>query len=149
MNITLSRIQEVFPHFNERAVTEKDFWRACKKEKVIVHQLPLEANGYYEVRRGRHYILINSRLNDVKWLHTALHEFCHYLFDAPCDAGSTALFSRNRLQEDSREMLADAFALVCLLPFPDLIELAHGQIDDPWLLNIAGARVLVRTRYGW
>lgn len=149
MNITLSRIKEVYPYFNERPITEKDFWKACKKERVMVHQMPLDVNGYYEIKRGRHYILINSRLHGVRWLHTALHEFCHYLFDAPCDTGSTALFSRRGPQEDSREMLADAFALAGLLPFPDLVELARGRIDDPWLLNIAGARVLVRTKYGW
>jgi Zn-dependent peptidase ImmA (M78 family) len=150
MNLLLSRILEVFPHFNETEVTERDFWRACKQNRVIVRELPLMVDGYYEVRRGRHYILINNRLTGIKWRHTALHEFCHFLFDVP-DPGGQALFSgHSAAGPDPREMLADAFALTCLLPFPELVRLAsEGVPDDPWLMNLAGARVMVRTTYGW
>ncbi len=151
-HLTLKRIREVFPHFNERPVTEADFWRACKQNKVYVLELPLQIDGYYEIKRGKHFILLNNRLRGVKWLHTALHEFSHYLFDVPAENGHGAFFKgRAGDGDDPREKLAEAFALTCLMPFPDLVRIAHEGVaaDDPWLLNLAGARVLIRTHYGW
>lgn len=149
MNFTLAAIKEVFPHFNRIAITEEDFWRVCKRRKIIVKEMPLLINGYYERRKGRDYILLNTDLSSVQWLHTALHELCHYLLDTPGEGQPIVLYRQpcGNLT-DPREQFADAFALAGLLPFPDLERLAHEDIsDNPWLLNIVQDRIAVLAHY--
>ncbi len=151
MNLTLDRIFEIFPYFNDRPITENDFWRACKREKVIVKEMPLMVNGYYQFKRGRHYILLNNRLSGLTWLHTAFHEFCHYLFDAPMPGEEQTLYRRPcGDRDDPRDMFADAFALICLLPFPELVRLAMEEdlSSNEQMLNLAMSRVEVRAKYG-
>jgi len=148
-NLSLARIREVFPDFNVRAITEDDFWRAAKREKIIVREMPLLVDGYYQQKNGRHYILINKRLAGAKWLHTALHEFCHYLFDVPGPAENRVMYRRACGDPtDLREVFADAVALVGLLPFPDLVRLQTEDLtDNPWLSNIVRARITVRADF--
>lgn len=149
MNLALIRIREIFPHFNERPITEADFWRVAKKYKIIVRPLPLSVEGYYQRKKGRDYILINDKLTGLRWLHIALHELCHFIFDAPCETDGYTLFRGSKAGSDRREQFADAFALIALLPFPDLVRLAHEDLtDDPWLLRLAHDRIIVRTIYG-
>jgi Zn-dependent peptidase ImmA (M78 family) len=151
MQLSLARIREVFPHFNERPITESDFWKAAKRERVIVRELPLVVDGYYQHKGGRHYILINDRLSGLKWLHTALHEFCHYLFDAPEHMDNEVLFRRDAFSEGAvhaRERFADAFALFAMLPFPSLLELQSEDLtENPWLANLVRDRIAARVHY--
>jgi Zn-dependent peptidase ImmA (M78 family) len=160
-HFTLTRIRQAFPKFNLKEITEADFWRACKKFRIIVRQMPLDVDGYHERKRGRYYILINSRLQGKKWLHTALHEFCHYLFDAP-DAGANFVLYRRRQKydehgcpvrrqedDDPRERFADAFATVGFMPLNELIRFANEDIsEDPELLKLCRARIGVLDDYG-
>lgn len=161
-HFTLTRIRQAFPKFNVKPVTEADFWRACKKFRIVVKQMPLTVDGYHERKRGRYYILINERLTGEKWLHTAFHEFCHFLFDAPSTGGTNYVLYRrgleldecgepvlNENEEDPRERLADAFATICLMPFPELVRLASEDISDcPELLRLCMDRLYVRADYG-
>lgn len=151
-NFSLTRIREVFPEFNSRPITEAEFWRACKKFKIIVKEMPLLVDGYHERKNGRYYIIINKKLNGVKWLHTAFHEFCHFLFDVPetrenyvfyrSMTGSVARENGSSDAEEikrrrrQREKFADAFGLACLIPKGDLIQLTledHSDSADLWL----------------
>lgn len=146
MNLSLEKIRSVFPQFNKTAITDMDFWRAAKKHKVIVRTLPLKVKGYYKYERGRHYILIDSRLSPLEFLHTALHEFCHYLFESP--RLHTHAFYKG-VYDTPEERFADAFALIAMLPMPDLIKLAGEDVsDDKWLLKLCQDRIAVRAYYG-
>lgn len=148
MNLSLIKIQSIFPHFNERPVTAEDFWRAVGRNKIIVRQMPLIVDGYYTHRRGRDIILINEKLKGVRWLAVALHELHHYLFDVPgSEDGYT--FYRNGKYIDRREYRADAFALICIMPWPMLIELTPDDLAaSPWLADIVRDRIVVRTHFG-
>jgi Zn-dependent peptidase ImmA (M78 family) len=141
MNQLLPRIREAFPHFNERAVTEEDFWRAAKREKIIVRSMPLVVDGYYQRKNGRHFILINRNLTGVAWLFAALHEFCHYLFHEPCGGDNYVLYRNGRPHQDSRERQADAFALIALIPATELKQarLAHAYPDE-WAEKVLAER---------
>jgi Zn-dependent peptidase ImmA (M78 family) len=150
MNLTLTKIKEAFPQFNKKPITERDFWRVCKKRKIIVREMPLLVNGYYERKKSKDYILINSGLSGSAWLHTALHELAHQMFHIPGDADAYVLYRKKCGDDkDPRERFADAFALIGMLPFPDLVKLAHEDIvDDSYLMNICKARIIVRTDFG-
>jgi Zn-dependent peptidase ImmA (M78 family) len=150
MNLLLSRIREVFPEFNKIAVTTEEFWRVCKKRKVIVRELPLLVNGYYERYLGRDYILLNNKLTPRQWLLTALHEWSHLQFDAPGEAEHYTLYRRAcGLVDDPRERFADAFALVAVMPYRDLVRLSREDLsDDVWLMNLCRSRESVRNEFG-
>lgn len=143
MNLSLIKIRKYFPKFNKVAITEMEFWRAAKKAKIIVRTMPLIVNGYYKFERGRHYIFIDSRLSRKQFLHTALHEFCHFLFDVPRPSEDRAFYQRHDLN-DPREKFADAFALAGMMPFPELEHLSHEDIsDNPALLDMVKQRIAV------
>lgn len=148
MNLSLIKIQSIFPRFNEQPITNEDFWRVAEKEKIRVRQMPLLVDGYYTKNRGRNYILINSNLSGTRWLHTALHELHHYLFDVPgTEAGYT--FYRNGEYIDRREYKADAFALVGILPWTKLVEMTPADLTaSPWLADLVRDRIAVRTDFG-
>ncbi|CAN5354788.1 hypothetical protein BH10ACI2_BH10ACI2_00240 [soil metagenome] len=151
MNLSLARVKRVFPNFNKTAITENDFWRACKKHRIIVREIPLIVDGYYQQKRGRNYILINSNLrsNNRKWLHTAWHEFAHFLMDVP--GVNEALYRRPCGDiHDPRERFADAFALICIVPFPDLLKLLEEECltFDPDLAALVSSRIVVRAEFG-
>lgn len=148
MHGNLPRILETFPLFNIQPITENDFWRACKRKKVVVLQFPLMVNGYYERRGGRDFILLNQSLRGVAWLHTALHEFCHVLCDEPLYADQYTLYKRLGIPSaDPREKFADAFALIGLIPIHDLIKLLEEDLADE-LHSMCQARIEVFQIYG-
>lgn len=144
----LEAIRSHFPYFNERPVTEADFWRAAKRAKIIVRRMPILVPGYYQFKRGRHYILIDERLAGMDFLTTALHEFCHYLFDVPNSFAGEVLYKNNAASDDPREKFANAFALAAVLPRPDLERLAHEDIsDDLDLLQLCRDRIKVLAEF--
>lgn len=151
-HFSLKRIRDVFPKFNVEPVLEDEFWLACKRFKIIVKSLPLTVDGYHEKKRGRNYILINSELTGIKWLHTALHELCHFLFDAPSVSKNHVFFrygySERAEQRDPREEFADAFALACILPLPELKRLANEDLsDNPEVLQLCGDRIAAMAEF--
>jgi Zn-dependent peptidase ImmA (M78 family) len=149
LTFTLTRIKQIFPDFNVKAVTEFDFWRAAKKEKIVVRSMPLLVDGYYQKKNGKHYILISSYLKEAKWLHTALHEFFHYLFHVPATEGEALYRRACGDPQDPRERLADAFALVCIMPLPELQELQKEDLSDsPWLSQLVAYRFAVLSDFG-
>jgi Zn-dependent peptidase ImmA (M78 family) len=147
--LSLKRIREVFPRFNRSPVTEEDFWRTCKRLGIIVKSMPLMVDGYHERKRGRYYIIVNNRLDGDRWLHTALHEFCHYLFDAPTHNKNYVFYRGKDGEIDERERFADAFALVAMLPWPEVERLSREEYvaDNPTLLNLCMDRIAVRKDY--
>lgn len=150
MFAALPRILEVFPKFNVEAIGEIDFWRACKKEKFIVRELPLLVNGYYERRGGRDYILINAGLRGDDWLFTALHEFSHALLDVPYGGANFTLYHvKGAIPHwDRRERFADDFATIALIPLPELIDLLETEIQCGEVAHRIDARLRVLRRYG-
>jgi len=149
MELSLIRIRALFPHFNERALTADDFWAVVDSDKKLrAKTMPLPIDGYYSIRKGRHYILIDSKLTGVRWLHTAFHELHHYLFDVPGE-NDNYTFYRNGEYIDRCEYRADAFALCCILPWPELIEITSDDIENcPDLGPLVRDRIAVRTHFG-
>lgn len=149
MNLSLARIRSLFPNFNERRLTAEDFWRVVDSDpKLRAKTMPLMVDGYYTTKKGKHYILINNKLSGLLWLHTAFHELHHYLFDVPSEKDNYA-FYRNGEYEDRREYRADAFALCCILPWPELLELTSEDLENfPELGPLVRDRIAVRTHFG-
>lgn len=151
-NLSFTRIKKAMPGFNERELTEEDFWKIAKRERIVVKEMWMPANGYWQRRRGRDYIILNKRLRGTYlWLHTAFHELVHYFLDTPLPSEEPTTLYRRRSPDpdDPRERLADAFALVAMIPFRRLEQLAGEDLTgDPELMNLAAQRVSVRADLG-
>ena len=100
--------------WNQRPLTEEDFFRLCSRRRITVVEMPLETNGFYYCVKGRHFIAVDSRLDPYRKLLVMFHEFAHYLMHSP-DRGVTASF-HGIGHKTRKEKEADAFALCALLP---------------------------------
>lgn len=107
MNLAISRIKEILPHFNERPLTEEDFWLICETEKIKVFETTLIVNGFYFADENEAVIYLNSALRGIDWLENAFHELAHHFLHTP---------PQSRKQE--RE--AQAIALMALIPSCEL-----------------------------
>lgn len=121
----IEKIRRLNFNWNERSLTETDFYRLCKRHKVAVEEMPLSVSGFYYCLLGKHYIAINSRLRPEKKLFVMFHEFAHFLMHAP-DDGVTANF-HGVGRKTRKEIEADAFALCAVIP-RSLIR--PGQLED-------------------
>jgi len=148
MKISYDKIKSIFPEFNISQLTEELFWRTAKHNKIIVQQEPLLVDGYYTRKKGKHMILIDSRLTGLKWLHTAWHEVFHFFLDVPPGKGDVR-FNRSRLQiRTKQELTVDALAVIAIIPYPDLEKYQAEDLTDNYELSRAvGDRVVVKAEY--
>ncbi len=148
MLFLLDKISGLHCGWNEKPLTQDDFYRLCRRHKVKVQEMPLRVSGFYYCLLGRHYIAINSRLRTDKKLFVMFHEFAHYLMHAP-DTGVTANF-HGVGKKTRKEAEADAFALCAIIP-KRWIECRHVNelTDDEGIPeSIIKDRLLVYEAYG-
>jgi Zn-dependent peptidase ImmA (M78 family) len=149
MDISYAKIIKIFPEFNVRPLLAEDFWRVAQTKKIVVKELPLLIDGYYQKKRGKHFILINSRLSGVKWLHTAFHELFHYFLDVPPTAREITLFRSRTQVLTKREEIADALALMAVLPFQNLKKISSYDLEDNTeLAALVRDRITVVAHFG-
>ena len=114
LRLFLNKIGALKCGWNKRPLTEDDFHRLCKRNRITVDEMPLRVSGFYYCLLGRHYIAVNSRLGPHAKLFVMFHEFAHFLMHAP-DDGVTANF-HGFGKRSRKELEADAFALCAILP---------------------------------
>lgn len=112
----LDKISKLRCQWNKQPLTEEDFHRLCRRQKVVVQEMPLTVSGFYYCVLGKHYIAIDSKLKHHEKLFVMFHEFAHYLMHAP-DTNATANF-HGIGQKNRKEIEADAFAICALIPKP-------------------------------
>jgi len=114
MQQLVEKIRRLRFSWNNKQLTEADFYRLCRRFRIDVQELPLQTNGFYYCLKGRHFIVIDSRLTGHKKLFVMFHELAHFLMHAP-DSGVTANF-HGIGKRTRKEIEADAFALCAMLP---------------------------------
>ena len=148
MRFISDKLSKLGAGWNERPLTESDFYRLCRRFKVNVVEMPLRTDGFYYRVMGRDYIAIDSRLSGAKKLLVQFHELAHFLLHTP-ESGATANFHGvGRKTRQERE--ADAVALCSLIPrrmleARDLTELTDGESVLP---EMVAARLEILERYG-
>jgi len=114
MRFLTEKIRHLKIGWNERELTETDFYRLCRRFKIKVVEMPLRTGGFYYRVMGRDFIAVDSRLPREKKLLVLFHELGHFLFHTP-ESGATANFHgvgrRTRVERE-----ADVFALCALIP---------------------------------
>lgn len=100
--------------WNEKPLTEADFYRLCQRFRITVEEIPLRVSGFYYCVMGRHYIAIDRGLRGKQKLFVMFHEFAHFLMHAPNTNETASYHGVGRQTRKERE--ADLFALVALIP---------------------------------
>ena len=115
--------------WNRRPLSEDDFFRICRREKIAVQEMPLSVRGFYGVCKGRRFIALDSKMRGVARLFTAFHELGHHFLHAP---KATAQVNYFHLREEPKvKFEADAFAVVSLLPEPKLRRMLT-TLEEEW-----------------
>lgn len=138
MQFFLDKISKLRIGWNERPLSETDFFKLCKRHKVTVEEIPLRVQGFYYCVMGRHFIAIDSKLPPREKLFVMFHEFAHYLMHAP-NMNETASY-HGVGKKTRKETEADMFAVVALIPkvwleTRPLAELADDEGIPPELLR--------------
>ena len=148
MRLITEKLNRLGVGWNERSLTETDFYRLCKRFKVNVVEMPLRTDGFYYRVKGRDYIAIDSRLTGARKLLVQFHELAHFLLHTP-ESGATANFHGvGRRTRQERE--ADAVALCSLIPrhrleSHELTEICELEDLSPEML---ASRCEILERYG-
>lgn len=100
--------------WNERALTEEDFYSLARRFNVQIIETPQQTRGFYFRLMGRDIIAVDSRLSGHQKLTVMFHEFGHFLFHVPAN-GPAANF-HNVGRRTRKECEADIFALCALIP---------------------------------
>lgn len=143
----LNKISSLRCPWNQTPLTQEDFYRLCRRYKIVVEEMPLRVSGFYYCVLGRHYIAVNSLLRPTEKLFVMFHEFAHYLMHAP-DVGVTANF-HGIGKKTRKELEADAFALCALMPRSRIETLSIQElVDDDGLSEelVAQRLELLRVR---
>ena len=136
MNLAISRIRQIIPHFNEKALTEKDFWLICEKENIRVVETRLFVDGFYFCEGASRFIVLNSALRGIFWLENAFHEIAHHFLHTP---------PRSQRQETEARVIA----LIAILPRGQL-EKAVTEADEfsEYAERILHERLEVLSKHG-
>ena len=133
--------------WNERPLTEADFYKLCKRFKVNVTEMPLRTGGFYYRVMGRDFIAVDSRLAGHEKLAVLFHELGHFLLHTP-ESGATANFHgvgrKTRLERE-----ADLFALCAVIPKACVATRSPDElIDEGFSAQIVAERHAIFERYG-
>ena len=113
MKLLLEKIKRLDIAWNERPLTEDDFYSLCGRFGVLIDESPLKVPGFYFCGLGLHYIAINSDLPPDKKLFTMFHEFGHFLIHSPRTDPAAGFCG---IRHTRVEAEADMFALVAVMP---------------------------------
>ena len=148
MHIFRDKITKLSIEWNERSMTEADFYRLCKRFKITVKEMPLRVGGFYYRVMGRDFIAIDSKLAGTQKLAVLFHELAHFLFHVP-DSGVTANF-HGVGRQTRKEREADVFAFCAIISLVWLeTRTVHELIDDESIpADMIAARYKIFGQYG-
>lgn len=146
MQIFHDKIKNLKAGWNERSLSEDDFYALCERCKIRVQRLPLKVSGFYTCDRKKHYIAIDSRLPTAQATFTMFHEFGHFLMHTPSTAAVSNYCGSKIYRRDETE--ADAFAYCAMLPLPMLRTREPEELADIFGTTFLMERLSVYERYG-
>lgn len=109
MMLCYERIKKIIPAFNERPLTEDDFYFLTEVNNIDVCEMKLKKRGYHVWDGEDDYIFIKKTLRGLKWMETAFHELFHAMLQIPL-----------KYMHRRQQLEANAFALIALIPLPML-----------------------------
>lgn len=102
--------------FNQRVLTERDFYDICEKENIIVVEREVYTSFYFTTDEY-HFIVIKKSLKGMRKTFSMFHELSHHFLHGGRDTTNAFYFG---MLETKAEFEADALALIALIPLPSL-----------------------------
>ena len=141
MQFLIDKITKLGIGWNERPLTEEDFYSLCARFGVTVEEETFSKKGFYSCFGERHLIALDLGLIAQERMRrfVMFHEFAHFLMHEPSTATTVAfhgLGPRTRAETE-----ADIFALAAVLPL-SLIRCRTPQelIDEGFTPDMVRAR---------
>jgi Zn-dependent peptidase ImmA (M78 family) len=148
MQLIIAQLQKLKIGWNERPLTEADFYRLCRRYGIRVTEMPLRVGGFHYRVLGRDYIAVDARLKPPEKLAVLFHELGHFLLHAPASATNASFHHVGRKTRAEQE--ADLFAYCCLVPRKWLFErdMAEISAEEGISAEVLEARWEIYRRYG-
>lgn len=99
--------------FNQRPLSEADFYRICEEEYIEIIER-FQSNTFYMVIEGKPFIVIGTRKRGLKRLYAMFHELAHHFLHAGRLLNEAFFYGQI---ENKQEFEADAFATIALIPY--------------------------------
>jgi hypothetical protein len=110
--------------FNQRIMTEDDFFHICEIEKITVTFIPKKFSFWTSID-GESHIGISDRLKGLKKTFVMFHELAHHFRFSGEDIDQIHFYNANRRKH---EFEADALATISIYPLGVLME--GGVLDE-------------------
>lgn len=110
MNLSLEKLKPF--GFNERELTETDFFEICERERIEVLELDID-NSFIMSAKGKSVIVISRKLKGLKRRFAMFHELAHYFLHGGRSLESAFFLG---LLDTKNETEADAVATIAIVP---------------------------------
>ena len=147
MRFFIDKILHLIIGWNERQLTEADFYSVCKRHNIDVHEEPLNVSGFYYRVLGQDFIVVDSKLAGTEKLAVLFHELGHFLFHAP-ESGPAANF-HGIGRRTRKECEADVFAVCSIIPRTWIVTRSPQELIDHEALpaDLIAERLRILDRY--
>ena len=142
----LSKFEELGCGWNDRELTEGDFFDLCKRLGVIANVERLDIRGVCYRLLGRDFISVSHRLTDRHRTFVMFHGLGHFLMHS--QARQTSASFSGFCPESREELEADSFACCALLPLRVLEARPGEELADIYGITFYMKRLEVYERYG-
>lgn len=116
MIFILSKIKNLLPEFNERSLTENDFYTICEAEGItlIEHDKPF---SWWMTVENKPFIVLNKRLRGIKRLYVMWHELGHHFLHFGSEPNQVYF---SEMTKSKAELEADILAILAVCPMKAL-----------------------------
>lgn len=98
--------------FNEKFLTEHDFYEICEQENITVLEMEVSTSFYMSVS-GKSFIVLKKKLKGLRKTFTMFHELSHHFLHGGNRATNAFYFG---LLNTKAEFEADTLATIALVP---------------------------------
>jgi Zn-dependent peptidase ImmA (M78 family) len=118
----IERLEATIPGYNVRALGLADFEALCTRDGVVSFEHRMPARGWYFVKEGVPFIVINKRLSAGHRAFVGFHEYFHHRFHPAGHHHYTRIGMTDRIEREASTMAA-----VAVIPTPELVrDLTEG-----------------------
>ncbi len=111
----IEELQTVIPGYNVRPLALADFEALCARDGIVSLEHRMPARGWYFVKEGVPFIIINRRLSAGHRAFVGFHEYFHHRFHPGGRHHYTSIGMADRIEREASTMAAVAVVPTAVL----------------------------------